>query len=131
MKRLILIVASFFVIFYTAWAIAQIPSGNPKRGEKIYQQFCLRCHGEKLDGRGPEAQYLKVMPADLGSASARTKSDWELLVIVSHGVMFTPMHGFRDVLTEQDIKDILSYIRTEAPFTPVTWRLRPQLLSSG
>ena len=89
-------------------------------GAKIYQQLCLRCHGEKLDGRGPEAQYLKVMPADLQSTSSRTKSDWELLIIVAHGVMYTPMHGFRDVLTEQDIKDVLSFIRVEAPFRAVS-----------
>lgn len=124
MTRQISIGAALLVIFCASWAIAQVPSGNPKRGEKIYQQLCLRCHGEKLDGRGPEAQYLKVAPADLQSTSSRVKSDWELLVIVAHGVMFTPMHGFRDVLTEQDIKDVVSYIRVEAPFKPVAWQLR-------
>jgi mono/diheme cytochrome c family protein len=50
------------------------------------------------------------------------KSDWELLVTVSHGVMFSPMHGYRDVLSEQDIRDVVSYIRTEAPFKPVASR---------
>lgn len=131
MMRYISIVATLLVILCASWAMAQIPSGNSKRGEKIYEQLCLRCHGEKLDGRGPEAQYLKVAPADLQSTSSRTKSDWELLVIVSHGVMFTPMHGFRDVLTEQDIRDILSYIRAEAPFKPVAWQLRPRLSYPG
>jgi hypothetical protein len=29
------------------------------------------------------------------------------------------MHGFRDVMTEQDIKDVLSFIRMEAPFRPL------------
>lgn len=124
MTRQISIGAALLVIFCASWAIAQVPSGNPKHGEKIYQQLCLRCHGEKLDGRGPEAQYLKVAPADLQSTSSRVKSDWELLVIVAHGVMFTPMHGFRDVLTEQDIKDVVSYIRVEAPFKPVARQLR-------
>jgi len=32
------------------------------------------------------------------------------------------MHGFRDVLSEQDIKDVLIYIRTEAPFKPLAAR---------
>jgi cytochrome c oxidase cbb3-type subunit 3 len=124
MKRQISIVAALLVIFCASWAIAQIPSSNPKRGETIYRQLCLRCHGEKLDGRGPEAQYLKVAPADLQSTSSRVKSDWELLVIVAHGLMFTPMHGFRDVLSEQDIKDVVSYIRMEAPFKPVAWKFQ-------
>jgi hypothetical protein len=33
--------------------------------------------------------------------------------------MYTPMHGYRDLLTEQDIKDVLSFIRMEAPFKPL------------
>ena len=120
MIRYALFATTAFVVFSASWGIAQMLSGNPKHGAKIYQQLCLRCHGEKLDGRGPEAQYLRVMPADLQSTSSRTKSDWELLIIVAHGVMYTPMHGFRDVLTEQDIKDVLSFIRVEAPFRAVS-----------
>lgn len=106
----------------SSWVVAEsgLGMGNPKRGAQIYKELCLRCHGEKLDGHGPEAQYLKIAPADLQSLSSRLKSDWELLVVISHGVMFTPMHGYRDLLSEQDMKDILSYIRMEAPFKPLT-----------
>jgi mono/diheme cytochrome c family protein len=131
MTRQIPFIATLIVLFSTSWGIAEILSGNPKHGARIYQQLCLRCHGEKLDGRGPEAQDLKAMPTDLQSASSRTKSDWELLVIVAHGVMFTPMHGFRDKLSEQDIKDVLSYIRTEAPFRPISWDMRPPPSHAG
>jgi mono/diheme cytochrome c family protein len=107
-------------VFSGSWVLAE--RGGAARGKQIYEQTCLRCHGQKLDGRGPEAQYLKVPPANLHALSSRTKSDWELLVIISHGVMFTPMHGFRDVLSEQDIKDVLTFIRTEAPFKPLAAR---------
>jgi cytochrome c oxidase cbb3-type subunit 3 len=131
MTRQIPFIATLIVLFSASWGIAEILSGNPKQGARIYQQLCLRCHGEKLDGRGPEAQDLKAMPTDLQSASSRTKSDWELLVIVAHGVMFTPMHGFRDKLSEQDIKDVLSYIRTEAPFRPISWDMRPPPSHAG
>jgi mono/diheme cytochrome c family protein len=99
--------------------IAESGFGNPKRGKQIFEQVCVRCHGQKLDGRGPDAPSLRSAPADLQSLSSRTKSDWELLIIISHGVMYTPMHGYRDVLTEQDIKDVLSFIRMEAPFKPL------------
>jgi mono/diheme cytochrome c family protein len=99
--------------------LAESGFGNPKRGKQIFEQLCVRCHGIKLDGRGPDATSLRSAPADLQSLSSRTKSDWELLVIISYGVMYTPMHGFRDVMTEQDIKDVLSFIRMEAPFRPL------------
>lgn len=108
------------VVCSGSWVIAETGAGNPKRGGEIYRNLCLRCHGDKLDGHGPDAQYLKIAPADLQSLSSRLKSDWELLVIISHGVMFTSMHGYRDLLSEQDMKDVLSYIRMEAPFKPLS-----------
>lgn len=114
------LVASLIIISSISWVIAEVTPGNPKRGGDIYRALCLRCHGEKLDGHGPEAQYLKIAPANLQSLSSRLKSDWELLVILSNGVMFTPMHGYRDLLIEQEMKDILSYIRVQAPFKPLT-----------
>jgi len=121
-KRLSLlaIVTSLVVLSSISWVIAEVTAGSPKRGGDIYRALCLRCHGEQLDGHGPEAQYLKIAPANLQSLSSRLKSDWELLVILSNGVMFTPMHGYRDQLLEQDMKDILSYIRIQAPFKPLT-----------
>jgi mono/diheme cytochrome c family protein len=36
----------------TSIVSAQTVRGNPKAGEAIYAQHCLRCHGEKLDGTG-------------------------------------------------------------------------------
>jgi mono/diheme cytochrome c family protein len=104
-----------------SWVLAEGPvTGNPKRGQMIYEQLCQRCHGEKLDGKGQEAKWLRTPPADLQSLSSMVKSDWELLIIMSHGVSFTPMHGFRDVLNEQEMRDLLSFIRLRAPFAPIS-----------
>jgi mono/diheme cytochrome c family protein len=111
--------AVLLLLFSSPSGIAENGFGNPKRGKQVFEQRCVRCHGMKLDGRGPDAPSLRSAPADLQSLSSRTKSDWELLIIISHGVMYTPMHGYRDVLTEQDIKDVLSFIRMEAPFKPL------------
>jgi mono/diheme cytochrome c family protein len=36
-----------------------------------------------------------------------------------HGVVFSPMHGWGGRLTEQQMWDVLSYIRTIVPFNPV------------
>jgi mono/diheme cytochrome c family protein len=112
-------VAGLLLVFLSPSGNAQTGFGNPKRGKHIYEQLCVRCHGPKLDGRGRDAPSLRSAPADLQSLSSRTKSDWELLIIISYGVMYTPMHGYRDVMTEQDIKDVLSFIRMESPFTPL------------
>ena len=131
MRRFTAVAVTLLVIFSSSLVIAQNGMGNPKRGKNIYERLCLRCHGEKLDGRGPEAQFLKIAPADLQSLSSRIKNDWELLVIIGHGVMFTPMHGFRDLLSEQEMKDVLSYIRMEAPFKPLARHFQPALSYPG
>ncbi len=115
-----LIGAVALIFIATSMAAAQTARGNPKAGEAIYKQHCLRCHGEKLDGNGPEAQDLIVRPADLSSTRSRTKSDWELLVPLTNGVLFTPMHSYRGKLNDEQMLDVLSYIRSVAPFDAVS-----------
>jgi cytochrome c oxidase cbb3-type subunit 3 len=68
-----------------------------------------------LDGNGPDSEDLIVRPADLQSRVTRSKTDWELLVAISNGVLFSPMHGFRGKLTDEQILDVLSYIRAMSP----------------
>ena len=119
MKPLI-VVAIAFILTATSVVSAQTARGNPKVGESIYKQHCLRCHGEKLDGNGPDAQDLIVRPADFGSNRSRTKSDWELLVALSNGVLFSPMHSYRGKLSDEQMLDVLSYIRSIVPFDAVS-----------
>jgi cytochrome c oxidase cbb3-type subunit 3 len=68
-----------------------------------------------LDGNGPDSEDLIVRPANLQSRITRSKTDWELLVAISNGVLFSPMHGFREKLTDEQILDVLSYIRAMSP----------------
>lgn len=109
-------VAAFILISALAsLAFAQVTRGDSKTGQGVYEQQCLRCHGSKLDGNGPDSQDLIVRPADLRSQTTRSKTDWELLVAISNGVLFTPMHSFRGKLTDQQMLDVLSYIRSVSP----------------
>ncbi|MBU6481103.1 MAG: c-type cytochrome [Nitrospirae bacterium] len=118
MKVLNVISVVCLIVSASSWAVGQT-RGTPKEGQAVYKQYCLRCHGEKLDGNGPEAQYLILRPANFQSQSLLAKTDWELLVTISNGVLFTPMHGFRGRLTDQQMLDVLSYIRSMAPFNAV------------
>lgn len=99
----------------TSWVAAQVVRGNSQAGQTVYEKNCLRCHGSKLDGKGPDSQDLIVRPASLRSLITQSKSDWELLVAISNGVLFSPMHSFRGKLTDQQMLDVLSYIRAVSP----------------
>jgi mono/diheme cytochrome c family protein len=114
------IVLSLVVVALTAsWALAQSHSGNTKNGERIFQQHCAGCHGTSGDGLGPDIKELIVPPANFRAARSRTKTDMELYLAVKQGVLFSPMHGWADRLSNQDMWDVLSYIRTLAPFNPL------------
>ena len=110
-----LALALILISVTTSVVLAQVVRGDAKAGQAVYEQHCLRCHGAKLDGNGPDSHDLIVRPADLRSHTTRSKTDWELLVAISNGVLFTPMHGFRGKLTDQQLLDVLSYIRSVSP----------------
>lgn len=114
MKRT-LIPSMILMCLSTSAVFAQVIRGDSKAGQSVYEQQCLRCHGTKLDGNGPDSKDLIVWPANLQSQTSRSKTDWELLVAISNGVLFSPMHSFRGKLTDQQMLDVLAYIRSVAP----------------
>jgi cytochrome c oxidase cbb3-type subunit 3 len=109
-----LIVAIMLMALWASLAFAQVIRGDAKAGQAVYEQQCLRCHGATLDGNGPDSKDLVILPANLQAQKSRSKTDWELLVAISNGVLFSPMHGFRGKLTDQQMLDVLSYIRSVA-----------------
>lgn len=116
MNLRVILSALVLVMGCSSWVAAQAMRGNPQTGQAVYEKHCLGCHGEKLDGTGPDGRYLIVRPANLQSSASRAKTDWELLITISHGAAFTPMHGFRGKLTDQQVLDVLAYVRMMAPF---------------
>ena len=81
------------------------------RGKSIYQRDCQTCHGVGGWGDGPEAQALKIAPANFHRFSSFLKSDEELLRTIEHGVVFSPMHAWRGQLTDGEMQDAVAYIR--------------------
>lgn len=110
-----LVVAFVLLSVFSSVVFARAIRGDSKAGQGVYERQCLRCHGAQLDGNGPESQDLIVQPADLRSQISRSKTDWELLVAISNGVLFSPMHSFRGKLTDEQMLDVLSYIRFMSP----------------
>jgi cytochrome c oxidase cbb3-type subunit 3 len=113
--KMTLAFAMMLISLSTSVVFSQVIRGDSKAGQGVYEQQCLRCHGAKLDGNGPDSQDLIVRPANLRSQISRSKTDWELLVAISNGVLFSPMHGFRGKLTDQQMLDVSSYIRSVSP----------------
>jgi cytochrome c oxidase cbb3-type subunit 3 len=118
LKKLIVTVGALCVVLSSSWITAQVRQGHPDRGEAIYKEHCLRCHGKLGDGNGPDAQNLIVRPADFHSDRSRAKTDFELLITISNGVLFSPMHSWRGRLTDEEMLDVIEYVRALAPSSP-------------
>ncbi len=114
-----IVVSIVMVVLTGSWALAQSYSGHPKNGERIYQQHCVGCHGTSGDGLGPDIKELIVPPANFRAPKYRTKTDMDLYLGIKQGVLFSPMHGWADRLSDQEIRDVLNYIRSLAPFNPL------------
>jgi len=92
--------------------------GVPEQGQPIFEERCASCHGLQGRGDGPQAPFLSPRPASLVSAGTSVKTDAELLAIINAGKPRTAMPGWKDLLSEQERRDVLAYIRTLIRFQP-------------
>lgn len=112
------------------WYFAPPPSATTEaritNGKAIYDAQCAACHGAKLEGqpdwrnRRPDGR----LPAPPHDASGHTwhHADGELFALTKHGLApFAPpgyqsdMPAFADKLSDQDIHDVLAYIKSTWP----------------
>jgi len=85
-------------------------SDDRSKGKALYEKQCLFCHGAQGHGDGVMGKSLTPPPADL--AKTKGKSDNELLTIIQNGRPPTAMPGFKAQLSEQEIQDLVVYIKT-------------------
>ncbi|HXF94412.1 MAG TPA: cytochrome c [Nitrospiraceae bacterium] len=85
--------------------------GDAPTGKVLYETHCQRCHGRTGLGDGPRSGDLRVPPANLQSATLQAKSDEQLLTSIEFGVVTSPMHAWRGQLSEQELREVLSYVR--------------------
>ena len=79
-----------------------------EKGKKIFIKHCAGCHG--VAGKGDGYKLLGPDPANLTAPTTKKKSDVALLKTIHEGKSIMPSWKVR--LSEQDSRDVLSYIRT-------------------
>jgi mono/diheme cytochrome c family protein len=84
---------------------------EPRKGQPIYEKYCLLCHGPQGLGDGPQGQLMKPPAANLRSAQSKAKSDAELLKVIREGHPNSAMTKWAGTLSEEEMKQVLAYIR--------------------
>ena len=92
--------------------VSEAPRGaaGPNPGQVIFQKHCAACHGSTGKGDG----YTTFNPpvADLTSEKVSTQLTPQLIRTVHKGRANTAMGKWENVLSEQDIEDVVAYLRS-------------------
>jgi mono/diheme cytochrome c family protein len=85
-------------------------SPQQSEGRKLYDNYCDRCH-EPYSSRGKKGPSLKgVFKHQYLSLSGLPANDDRMTDIIKYGR--AKMEGFSQVMTDQQIKDLLAYLHT-------------------
>lgn len=84
--------------------------GSRTHGEELYRRHCAVCHGATGTGEGYGG--LNPPPADLSSAKVQTQLAPQLIKTVHEGRPETAMGAWRQMLSDQEIEEVVAYLRT-------------------
>ena len=87
---------------------ANAEQGAAAAGEPIYLANCASCHGIDGTGDGPTRTLPEAEPL---AESLPAMSDTEVSYRIANGLAGTPMPAFAASLTEQERRDLVSYLR--------------------
>jgi mono/diheme cytochrome c family protein len=82
------------------------------RGAKLFQRYCVLCHGANGDGRGVAAKSYKPAPANL--VASPYPDEYKELIIRKGGQAIgrSPyMPPWGDELSEGQLRDLIAYLR--------------------
>jgi len=82
------------------------------RGSEVYAASCVACHGDTGLGDGPAAKALDPPPANLHEDHVQVLTDGAMFSIIHNGVEGTGMPAFEGAIEEDDIWNVVNYIRT-------------------
>ena len=93
-----------------AWA-GPAAAGDVEGGQAIFKKNCAMCHGPNGAGDGPMGKMLNPHPPSFTDADRMaTRTDEDLVTRIKEGKSPMPSYGSR--LNDNQIQDVLAYIRS-------------------
>jgi cbb3-type cytochrome c oxidase subunit III len=102
---------------------APAQAGAVAHGRTVYEAHCVECHGETGRGDGPASSELAPRPRDFSAGKYKIRStdtgsvptDQDLVRSVRQGLFGTAMPAWSGLLPEQDIADVVQYVKSLSP----------------
>jgi mono/diheme cytochrome c family protein len=85
--------------------------GAAAKGAEVFQTNCEMCHGPQGHGDGPAGQSLNPKPRNLAELQTKAGDDF-LFWRISTGKPGTSMVAWKGLLTDEQIWQVVSFIRT-------------------
>ena len=91
-------------------------------GGQVYAKYCAQCHGDRGDGRGYAAPYLRPAPRDFTSGKYQIRStptgalptDDDIRRVIRNGIPYTAMPAFPD-LTDGQVDELVQVLKGFSP----------------
>jgi sulfur oxidation c-type cytochrome SoxX len=81
-------------------------------GKEMYNNLCVRCHGDQGNGNGTIAFHIDPAPRDFTKAGfMNSKSEERLFKSIKSGVPGTSMPAWGKVLNDEQMKQVFGYIQ--------------------
>jgi mono/diheme cytochrome c family protein len=105
------------ILLLPLWLIAtshDAPQPDLEMGKRIYQERCKVCHGSKGDGKSFAANALNPPPKNFTSEQSKKQLTLKRMIdSATNGRPRTAMMPWKDVLTAEEIRAVVHYIRKE------------------
>jgi len=114
-KKIILHMLGYLILSVNTIAANHIsPNSNIILGEKIYINHCKVCHGNQGDGKTFAANVLFPPPKNFLLKNTKAELTLARMILsVVQGRPNTAMMPWENILSEEEIVSVVSYIRKE------------------
>ncbi len=82
-------------------------------GKKLYDTYCLSCHGEDLNGKGVVSAMLDPYPRDFSRHQFVISYEDRFKHSILKGVAGTAMPAWENVLSEADVQKLIDFIKAK------------------
>lgn len=85
--------------------------GNVAHGRAVFEENCMRCHGPRGDGKGPDAKTLELKPLSFQTESFRAEfGRRDIFTGTALGKLGTHMPTWLKNMDDQDVADVSEYV---------------------